>query len=45
MGSGPAQCALAILMDYFGDEQRVLALYQDFKFRVIAALPPNTTGN
>ena len=41
-GSGPAQCALAILMDYLGDEQRALALYQDFKFKVIAALPPNS---
>ena len=38
-GSGPAQCAFAILMDYLGDEQRAGALYQDFKFRVIAALP------
>jgi hypothetical protein len=41
-GSGPAQCAFAILMDYLGDEQRARTLYQDFKFRVIAALPPNT---
>src|SRR6185437_17029722 len=41
-GSGPAQCAFAILMDYLSDEQRARTLYQDFKFRVIAALPPNT---
>jgi hypothetical protein len=38
-GSGPAQCAFAILMDYLGDEQRARALYQDFKFKVISALP------
>jgi hypothetical protein len=29
-------------MDYLGDEQRARALYQDFKFKVIAALPPNS---
>lgn len=42
-GSGPAQCALAILLDYLGDEQRARALYQDFKFTVVAAFPPNST--
>jgi hypothetical protein len=36
-GSGPAQCALAILADYFEDnDQLALALYQDFKFRFVA---------
>jgi hypothetical protein len=35
-GSGPAQCALGILADYLGDDQRALALYQDFKFAVIS---------
>jgi hypothetical protein len=40
-GSGPAQCAFAILMDYLGDEERARALYQDFKFRVVAAFRPN----
>ena len=40
-GSGPAQCAFAILMDYLGDEQRARALYQDFKFLTIAKLPGN----
>jgi hypothetical protein len=40
-GSGPAQCAFALLMDCLGDEQRARTLYQDFKFRTIAALSPN----
>lgn len=37
-GSGPAQCALAILADYFND---VIAQehYQDFKREVVAMLP------
>lgn len=40
-GSGPAQLALAILMDAFGkvEEERALRLYQKFKASVIAALP------
>src|SRR5262245_29763304 len=38
-GSGPAQLALALLADYFGDDQEALALYQSFKFTVIASLP------
>jgi uncharacterized protein DUF6166 len=42
-GSGPAQLALAILADYFGDKPggKALAdaLYQPFKFAVIVALP------
>lgn len=38
-GSGPAQCALAILADCLGDDQRALQLYQDFKFNVIGRLP------
>jgi hypothetical protein len=40
-GSGPAQCAFAILMDYFGDLQRAQALHQDFKFSVIANFQMN----
>jgi len=40
-GSGPAQCALAILLDYLEDEEQARALYQHFKFRVIAGLPQN----
>ena len=39
-GSGPAQLALAILLDHFnGDRDRALSLYQDFKSKVIAGLP------
>ena len=39
-GSGPAQLALAILLDHLnGDRERALALYQDFKFKVISRLP------
>lgn len=38
-GSGPAQLALAILVDCLGDPKRASALYQKFKFKVIAGLP------
>lgn len=38
-GSGPAQLALAILVDYLRDVERARALYQDFKFKVIAGFP------
>jgi Family of unknown function (DUF6166) len=39
-GSGPAQLALAILLDHLnGDRERALSLYQEFKFKVIARLP------
>jgi hypothetical protein len=38
-GSGPAQLALALLADHLGDDERALTLYQDFKWKVIAALP------
>ncbi len=39
-GSGPAQLALAILLDHFnGDRERALALYMDFKWEVISKLP------
>lgn len=37
-GSGPAQCAAAILMDLFQDWTVVEPIYQDFKSRVIAPL-------
>jgi hypothetical protein len=40
--SGPAQCALAILIDYLGDEERVRALYQDFKLKAVARFPANS---
>jgi len=39
-GSGPSQLALAILRDHFdGDRERALALYMDFKWKVIQKLP------
>lgn len=38
-GSGPAQLALALLVDFLGDEKQAEALYQHFKSRVIARLP------
>ena len=37
-GSGPAQCALAILADRVKDERIVLENYQDFKNDIIAGL-------
>lgn len=37
-GSGPAQLALALLADHFGDGRKALEIYQDFKFTVIAGL-------
>lgn len=39
-GSGPAQLALAILLEYF-PEAVALHSYQDFKFGTIARLPQN----
>lgn len=41
-GSGPAQLALAILADHFGDEEKALAHYQDFKRDVIAGFDKDT---
>lgn len=38
-GSGPAQLALALLADHFGDDKQALAVYQSFKFDVVAGLP------
>lgn len=40
-GSGPAQAALAICADYYGDDQIALQKYQQLKFGVIARLPMN----
>jgi Family of unknown function (DUF6166) len=37
-GSGPAQCALAILADYLKDDLRAESLYMDFKWAYIAKL-------
>ncbi|MBI3418195.1 MAG: hypothetical protein HY043_23135 [Verrucomicrobia bacterium] len=38
-GSGPAQLALALLADHLANAEQALALYQSFKFKVIAGLP------
>ena len=42
IGRSPAQGALAILIDYLGDDERVRAPYHDFKFRVVARFPANS---
>ena len=38
-GSGPAQLALALLLDFCGEEETALAHYQTFKAEFIATLP------
>lgn len=38
-GSGPAQLALAILADHFGNDEQALNFYQRFKWAVVAELP------
>jgi hypothetical protein len=38
-GSGPSQLALALCADALGDDERALAAYQRFKFRVVGKLP------
>lgn len=35
-GSGPSQLALAICADALGDDRRAVAVYQEFKWRVVA---------
>ncbi len=37
-GAGPAQLALALLADHFGDDRKALALYDAFMRRVVAEL-------
>lgn len=37
-GSGPAQLALAICLELYGEE-RARSMYQDFKFKHIGSLP------
>ncbi len=39
-GSGPAQLALAILLELSGDKDWALEWCQDFKWQVIARIPP-----
>ena len=38
-GSGPAQLALALLLQLGADPEKALACYQDFKWAVTARLP------
>lgn len=38
-GSGPAQLALALLVDFTEDERLSLKIYQEFKDRCIAKMP------
>jgi hypothetical protein len=38
-GSGPAQLALALLADHLGNSTQAFALYQSFKWQVVANLP------
>lgn len=40
-GSGPAQLALAILLDYTGDPEAALASYQGFKFQFVGGWKDN----
>lgn len=37
-GSGPAQLALAILADYFKDDEEALSYHQEFKRKIIAGI-------
>lgn len=37
-GAGPAQLALALLADHFGDDRRALAEYERFMLEVVANL-------
>lgn len=39
--SGPAQLALALLADHLDDDGRALAVYQEFKRRVVQVLAPD----
>jgi hypothetical protein len=38
-GSGPAQLALAVLVDHLANDDEALNLYQEFKRVVVAGLP------
>lgn len=42
-GSGPAQLALALLADHLGNDERAIALHQDFKWALVAKLPHSWT--
>ena len=38
-GSGPAQLALALVAHALVDDERALAIYQDFKWSIVGRLP------
>lgn len=38
-GSGPAQSALAILLDFTNDEHAAVSLHQDFKWKLVSQWP------
>lgn len=38
-GSGPAQLALAILLDYYGDRDYAIRMHQNFKAAIVARWP------
>jgi hypothetical protein len=38
-GSGPAQLALALLADAWGDDRRALRAYQTFKWMLVSVIP------
>jgi hypothetical protein len=40
-GSGPAQLALALLADVYGDDKIALIYHQSFKWKVVARLEQN----
>ncbi len=40
-GSGAAQLSLALLAHVLDDDKQALAIYQEFKFKIIAALEQN----
>jgi hypothetical protein len=37
-GSGPAQLALALVLDALDDDRRAVAIHQDFKFRIVGRM-------
>jgi hypothetical protein len=37
-GSGPAQLALALVLDTLDDDRRAVSIHQDFKFRVVGRM-------
>lgn len=42
-GSGPAQTALALCLDFTGDPNVAQDVYQDFKFQIVGGLGPEWT--